>query len=92
MTLQALRLLRVIDLRPNLKIPMVADLHYSIKPFYGRDESKVFEHLYRALKVENPNLVLSAGDFGEEVTEEMFRPILREAFLLRSQKRSLMIS
>jgi len=65
-----------------LKILMVSDLHYSIKPFKGRDESKVFETFYEVVEDEKPNLVLSAGDFGEEATEKMFRPICKQAYFL----------
>jgi len=61
---------------------MVSDLHYSTRPFRGRDESKVFEALYRAVQAEKPYLLLSAGDFGEEATEEMFRRILKQTSIL----------
>jgi len=61
---------------------MVSDLHYGIRPFKGRDESKVFEALYDAVQDEKPNLVLSAGDFGEKANEEMFGPICKQACFL----------
>jgi len=66
----------------NLKILMVSDLHYSIRPFRGRDESKIFEALYQAVEAEKPDFTLSAGDFGEEATEEMFRPIFKQSYFL----------
>ena len=66
----------------NLRILMVVDLHYSTRPFRGRDESRVFEALCRAVEAEKPDLVLSAGDFGEEATEEMFRPISKQSYFL----------
>ena len=61
---------------------MVSDLHYSTALFYGRNESKVFEDLYQALETEKPDLVLSAGDFGEETTEEMFKHVSEQRYFL----------
>jgi len=66
----------------NSKILMVADLHYSTRGFRGGDESRVFEALCRAVEAEKPGLVLSAGDFGEEATGEMFRPISKQSYFL----------
>lgn len=66
----------------NLKILMVSDLHYSTKLFHGRDESKVFEILCQAVDAEKPDIVLSAGDFGEETTEEMFRQVFKQRYFL----------
>jgi len=61
---------------------MVSDLHYCTRPFNGRDESKVFQALYKAVEYEKTALVLSAGDFGEEATEEMFRLISKQTYFL----------
>lgn len=61
---------------------MTSDLHYSSKPFYGQDQSSVFEWLYNVVEMEKPNLLVSSGDFGEEATLEMFQPPLKQTSIL----------
>jgi predicted phosphodiesterase len=65
-----------------MKIMMISDLHYSTKIFHGRNESKVFNWLYNIIEKEKPDLLLCAGDFGKEVTLEMFQPIINQTYLL----------
>jgi len=61
---------------------MVSDVHYSKKSFHGQDQSKVFDWLYSIVRKEEPDLLLSAGDFGKEATSELFYPILENTHLL----------
>jgi len=65
-----------------MKTMMVSDIHYSSKPFYDIDQSRTFLHLYSAIEKENPDLLISAGDFGKEATREMFDPIIKSVHLL----------
>lgn len=61
---------------------MVSDLHYGRKPFRGMDQSRVFTSLYEIISEEKPDLLLSAGDFGDEATLEMFQPITKACHFL----------
>lgn len=61
---------------------MVSDIHYSRKPFHGQDESKAFDWLHGVVEKEKPDLLLSAGDFGDEASPELFHPILESTHLL----------
>jgi len=61
---------------------MISDVHYSERPFRGQDQSKVFEWLYEIVKKEKPGLLLSAGDFGPDVTSDLFDPVLESVHLL----------
>ena len=65
-----------------MQILMVSDVHYSKKPFRGKDQSQVFDWLYGTVKKQKPNLLLSAGDFGEESISELFAPILERVYVL----------
>lgn len=46
------------------------------------NQSKVFSSLYKIVGKEKPDLLLSAGDFGDEATLEMFRPITKTCHFL----------
>jgi len=61
---------------------MISDIHYGKKPFYGQDQSKAFEWLYGVIEDEKPDVLLSAGDFGDEASPELFHPILENTYLL----------
>ena len=61
---------------------MISDVHHNEKPFHGQDQSKVFEWLYEIVQKEKPSLLLSAGDFGPDVTSDLFDPILENVYLL----------
>lgn len=65
-----------------MRILIVSDLHYGGKPFHGMNQSKVFSSLYKIIDEEKPDLLLSAGDFGDEATLEMFRPITKACHFL----------
>jgi len=65
-----------------MRILMISDIHYSRKPFHGQDQSKAFEWLYGVVEKEEPDLLLSAGDFGEEASLELFNPILENTHFL----------
>jgi len=65
-----------------MRFLMVSDIHYGRKPFHGQDQSKAFEWLYDIIDKEKPDLLLSAGDFGDEASLELFCPILESTYLL----------
>lgn len=65
-----------------MQIPMVSDIHYSKKPFHGRDQSKAFDWLYSIIGKEKTDLLLSTGDFGDEATLDLFSPVLEKNHLL----------
>ena len=65
-----------------MRILMVSDLHYSSKPFHGMNQSKVFFSLHKIIDEEKPDLLLSAGDFGDEATLEMFQRITKACHFL----------
>jgi len=65
----------------TMQILMISDVHYSERPFHGQDQSKVFEWLYKVVEKEKPELLVSAGDFGE-ATQEMFQPICAKTKIL----------
>jgi len=63
---------------------MVSDVHYSRRPFHGLDQSKAFDWLYHIIEKENPDLLLSAGDFGDEASPALFKIIL--SFFLEKER------
>jgi Icc-related predicted phosphoesterase len=70
------------DGRP-LRLILVSDLHYSLQPSRREDDSRVFQWLHNVVENEKPDLVISAGDFGEDAhSPELFNLILERANLL----------
>jgi Icc-related predicted phosphoesterase len=65
-----------------MRIMLISDIHYSLKPFHGIDQSRVLSRLYSAIEEEKPDLLVSAGDLGKEVRLEMLDPIIKSINLL----------
>lgn len=64
-----------------MRILLVSDVHYGRKLFHGHDQSKAFDWLYGVVEGEKPDLLLSAGDFGDEASPKLFHLILESTCL-----------
>ncbi len=56
---------------------IISDLHYNRRVFKGIDESRAWEWLLALVDYHKPGLLISLGDWGEDINSEEFYELLR---------------
>ena len=65
-----------------MKILIISDLHYENRIFRGINESEAWNWLISVIKLHEPDLLLSCGDWGSAVTSEKFYNLLKKTVVL----------
>jgi len=60
-----------------MKVMIISDLHYDKRVFHGIDESRAWGWLLTIVDYHRPDLLVSLGDWGEDVSEAEFYELLR---------------